>query len=173
MLDEDKIKYYDEFNLSEGSSEDAKILEQELTDELSGFLTSEELKKVIEEETKNFNCNKNIKVKLLQDYTRWGTKDFIKGAIGVVKDWKFFRYHGGTWKYAYVLVTINNEDVPVNIDKLEVLDENFLKIEKNYFQQYKNTYKYIPSDNLLKLNDDIEIHCTGLINRILNYLEED
>lgn len=173
MLDLDKVRFYDELNIGYGTEEDKERIRKELEDELSEFLDPEELELAIIEETQDIVNNKNIKVKLLCDYRKWGPASFTKGAVGIVRDWKFFRYRSNTWNYAYVLVEIDGEDCPVNIDKLEVLDKDFLEAEKKYFLRFKDTYEWTPSDNLLKLNDEIEIHCTSLVNRILNYLEED
>ena len=71
------------------------------------------------------------------------------------------------------MVEINGEAYPVNINKLEVLDRNFIESERRYFRnKYLTTYEYIPSDNLLILDKDTQIHCTALIDRIMEYLED-
>lgn len=172
-FDEKAVKFYDELNIGYGTEEEKEKIAKELEDELSEFLTKEELEIAIYEQTHDIIENKNIRVKLLCDYRKWAPSCFVKGAEGIVREWKFFRYRSHTWNYAYVLVEIDGYSVPVNIDKLEVLDKDFLEAERNFFLKFKDTYEHIPKDNLLKLNDDIEIHCTALIDRILNYLEDD
>ncbi len=170
--DEDQIKFYDDLNISYGTEEEKEQIEQELTEELGDILDKEELEAAIANETKYLIPNKNVRVRLLEDYTKWAeSSKWKKGAEGIVKDWKFFRFHGRTWQWAYVYVEIGDEGCAVNIDKLEVLDEDFLKAEEKFFKQFKDTYVYIPTENLLRLDDDIELHCTSLINRILGYLE--
>lgn len=172
-LDDEKVKFYDDLNVSYGDESEKEKIAQELTDELSDILSKEELDLVILNETQDIISNKNIKVKLLEDYRKWGPDCFRRNAVGVVKEWKFFRYRKcSTWNYAYVMVEINGEECPVNINKLEVLDKNFLEAEKNFFMKFKSTYKYMPDDNLLILNDKIELHCTALIDRILGYIED-
>lgn len=169
----DNVKFYDELNIGYGTEEEKEIIRKELEDELSGILSTEELEVAILGEINALVGNKDISVRLLTDYRRWGPSTFVKGAIGVVRDWRFFRYLSNTWYYAYVLVEINGDVCAVNIDKLEVLDEKFLEAERNYFRKFKDTYEYIPSENTLKLNDEIEIHCKALVNRILEYLEDE
>lgn len=170
-LDELKVKFYDELNISYGDESEKEIIAQEITDELSDILSPEELQLAIINETQDIISNKDIRVRLLDDYRKWGPDCFKRGAVGVVREWKFFRYRSYTWNYAYVLVEIDGEECPVNIEKLEVLDENFLEAEKRFFRKFKSTYKYVPTDNLLILNDEIQLHCTALIDRILGYLE--
>ena len=171
-FDESKVKYYDDINIAYGDEEDKEKIRKELEDELSDFLSPEEVELAILNETQYIVSNKDVRVRLLEDYRKWAPKDFVCGAEGIVREWKFFRFKSYNWYYAYVLVEINGEEVPVNIEKLEVLDKNFLEAEKNYFLQFKDTYEYRPEDNLLILNDKLQIHCTALVNRILDYIEK-
>ena len=171
-LDENKIRFYDELNISYGDEKEKEQIKKELTDELGDFLTPEELEAVISNETKYIISNKDVRVRLLEDYRKWGPSCFKRGAEGVVREWKFFRFRSYTWNYAYVLVEIDGLECPVNIDKLQVLDDDFLEAEKQFFLQFKNTFKYKPEENLLILNDKIQLHCTSLVNRILGYLKD-
>lgn len=171
--DDDKVKYYDDLNISYGTEEEKEQLTEELTEELGDILSPEELEAAIANETKYLIPNKNVRVRLLEDYTKWAeSSKWKKGAEGIVRDWKFFRFNGRTWHWAYVYVEMGDEGCAVNIDKLEVLDQSFLEAEKKYFKQFEDTYEYIPDENLLRLNKDIEIHCTSLINRIIDYIED-
>lgn len=172
-LDEDRIKYYDDINIAYGSEEEKEAIRKELEDELKEFMSKEEIEVAIEEEIKYIISNKNVKIKLLTDYTKWATKDFVKGAIGIVRNWVYFRFKSYNWYYAYVLVEINGEEYPVNIDKLEVLDRNFIEAEEKYFSRYKDTFEWNEDEHLLVLDDDLQIHCTSLVRRILRYLDED
>lgn len=171
-FDEDRVKYYDDINIAYGDEEEKEQIRKELEDELGDFLSPEEIQLAFLNETQYIVSNKNVKVRLLEDYQRWGTPAFVYGAEGIVREWKFFRFKSYNWYYAYVLVEIDGEEVPVNIEKLEVLDKNFLEAERNYFLQFKDTYEYKPDENLLVLNDKIQIHCTALVNRILDYIEK-
>ena len=168
MFDESKVKFYDEIRFPYGNENCRKQIEEELRDELS-FLSEDELKAAIEEELEYIPSSKDVKIKLLENYTKWAPSCFKKGAIGVVHDWRYFRYSGNTWYDVYVLVDIDGNEVAVNIDKLEVLDKDFLATEKEFFSKFKDTYKY--ENGTLTLKKGVEIHCTGLINRILDYLE--
>lgn len=172
-FDENQVKFYDDINVAYGTEEEKDAIRKEMEDELKDFLSKEELEIAIQDEIKYIISNKNVKVKLLEDYTRWGTKDFVKGAIGVVRNWVYFRFKSYNWYYAYVLVEINGEEVPVNIDKLEVLDRSFIEAEKEYFSKYKDTFEWIEDEHLLVLDDELKIHCTSLVRRILRYLDED
>ena len=156
----------------ENYEKEKEDIKKELEDELGDILSPEELETVIHDEIKYLIPNKDVRVRLLEDYQKWGSPDFVQGAEGVVKEWKFFRFKSYNWYYAYVMVEINGTSCPVNIDKLEVLDKGFIDAERKFFMKFKDTYKYQPEENLLVLNDKLSIHCTSLVNRILEYLEE-
>lgn len=171
-FDESRVRYYDDLNIAYGDEEEKQNIKKELEDELGDILSPEELETVIHDEIKYIIPNRDVRVKLLEDYQRWGTSDFVKGAEGIVREWKFFRFKSYNWYYAYVMVEINGESCPVNIEKLEVLDKNFIDAERKFFMKFKDTYEYKPEDNLLVLNDKLSIHCTALVNRILGYIEK-
>ena len=61
---EDKIRYYDEINVAYGTDAEKEQIRQNLIDELSGFLSKEELEAAFIEETKDMISNKEVKVKL-------------------------------------------------------------------------------------------------------------
>lgn len=172
-IDENVIRYYDEINIAYGTEEEKEAIRQDLINELSSFMTSEEIELAYIEETKDMIANKDVKVKLLKDYRKWGTEAFKKGAIGVVHDWKYFRFRSYNWYYAYVLVDIDGEEAAVNIDALQVLDKNFIEAEEKYFKKYEETFSYDKENHELTLNDELSFHCSSLCRRILGYLDPD